>query len=115
MRCANIAQALANVLTTVGHDNKIYDIAPSPAYSLHDVATAISEVSGKPVEYVPISWEDMAAGMRQHQVPEAMITLMGGAVKAIHDNEFDSPSADFEQLLGHKPTDLKTYLSRVYR
>lgn len=111
----DIAKALANVLTTTGHDNKIYDIAPSPAYSMHEVATAISEVTDQPVEYVPISGETMAAGMRQQQVPEAMITLMGGIVKAMNDNELDSSSTDLEQLLGHKPTDLKMYLSSVYR
>ena len=31
------------------------------------------------------------------------------------NNEFDTPSATFEQLLGRKPTDLKTYLASVYK
>ncbi|WP_046246452.1 SDR family oxidoreductase [Hymenobacter terrenus] len=109
-----IAQALANVLTSSGHDNQIYDIAPAPPYSLHDVATALTEVSGQPVAYVPISSEDMAAGMRQHQVPEPVVDLTSGIARAISANEFNSASPAFEQLLGRKPTDLKTYLATVY-
>jgi NAD(P)H dehydrogenase (quinone) len=108
-----IAQASANVLTSGEHENKIYDIAPTPAYSMHDVATALSEVTGQPVAYVPVSVEDMAAGMRQHHVPEPIVEMMGGIGRAMDAGEFDVTSPAFEQLLGRKPTDLKTYLAAV--
>ncbi|UOQ75142.1 NmrA family NAD(P)-binding protein (plasmid) [Hymenobacter cellulosilyticus] len=51
----DIAQALATVLTTTGHENQVYDIAPGPAYSFADVAATLSQVSGRAVDYVPIS------------------------------------------------------------
>ncbi|MGI4824469.1 MAG: SDR family oxidoreductase [Janthinobacterium lividum] len=108
-----IAQASANALTSGEHENKIYDIAPTPAYSMHDVATALSEVTGQPVAYVPVSVEDMAAGMRQHHVPEPIVEMMGGIGRAMDAGEFDVTSPAFEQLLGRKPTDLKTYLAAV--
>ena len=110
----DIAQALANALTTEDHENKVYDIAAGPAYTMQDVASALSEVTGQPVRYVAISDEDMAAGMRQHQVPESVIDLMSGTAGAMRDNEFNAPSSALEQLLGHAPTDLKTYLQSVY-
>jgi NAD(P)H dehydrogenase (quinone) len=108
-----IAQASANALTSSEHENKIYDIAPTPAYSMHDVASALSEVTGQPVAYVPVSVEDMAAGMRQHHVPEPIVEMMGGIGRAMAAGEFDVTSPAFEQLLGRKPTDLKTYLAAV--
>ncbi len=110
---ADIAQALANVLTTSGHDNQTYDIAPGPAYSMQDVAATLGEVAGRPVEYVPISGEAMAAGMRQHQVPEPVVSLMVEIAGAMAQNEFNTSSPVFEQFLGRKPTDLKTYLTSV--
>ncbi|AMR28279.1 hypothetical protein A0257_15085 [Hymenobacter psoromatis] len=109
-----IGQALANVLTTTGHDNQTYDIAPGPAYSFQDVARTLSETGGQPVEYVAISGADMAAGMRQHQVPEPLIELLGGMAGAMKDGEFDLASPTFERLLGRRPTDLKAYLTTVY-
>jgi NAD(P)H dehydrogenase (quinone) len=108
-----IAQASANVLTSNGHENKVYDIAPAPAYSMQDVATALSDVTGQSVAYVPVSVEDMAAGMRQHHVPEPIVEMMGGIGRAMAAGEFDVTSPAFEQLLGRKPTDLKTYLATV--
>jgi NAD(P)H dehydrogenase (quinone) len=110
----DIAQALANVLTTAGHDNQVYDIAPGPAHTWHDVAAALSEVTAQPVQYVPISGEEMAAGMRQHQVPEPFVVLMSSMGAAMQANEFKVGSPVLEKLLGHQPTDLKTYLHSVY-
>ncbi|AMJ67306.1 SDR family oxidoreductase [Hymenobacter sp. PAMC 26628] len=109
-----IAQATAHVLATQGHDNKAYDIAPAPPCSFHGIAAVLGEVTGQAVTYVPIAGEDLAAGMRQHQVPGPVVAMMGELASAIAANEFDASSPDFEQLLGRKPTDLKTYLTAVY-
>lgn len=111
---AEMGEALANVLADQGHENQTYDIAPGPAYSFQDIASGLSEVTGQPVEYVPVSGEDIAAGMRQHQVPEPFINLLLGMSQAMKDGEFDAPSDTLEKLLGRKPTDLKTYLATVY-
>jgi len=111
---AEMGEALANMLTSKGHENQVYDIAPGPAYSFQDLAATLSEVSGQPVEYVAASGEDIAASMRQHQVPEPFINLLLGMNQAMKNGEFATPSTTFEQLLGRKPTDLKTYLASVY-
>lgn len=109
-----IGQALANVLTTTGHDNQTYDIAPGPAYSFQEIAATLRDVAGQPVAYVPISGDDLAAGMRQHQVPEPMIALLQGMASAMQAGEFDLTSPAFERLIGRRPTDLKAYLTTVY-
>jgi NAD(P)H dehydrogenase (quinone) len=111
---AEMGEALANVLAGQGHDNKVYDIAPSPAYSFQDLAATLSEVTGQPVEYVPVSGEDIAAAMRQHQVPQPFIDLTVGMNQAMKGGEFNTPNDTLEKLLGRKPTDLKTYLASVY-
>ncbi len=109
-----IAQALANVLTTGDHANQTYDIAPTPAYSMQDVATILSDVVAQPVDLVSISVEQLQTGMRGKGVPEPVVDLMTGIVSAMRDNEFNLTSEQFEQLLGRKPTDLKTYLTAAY-
>ena len=111
---SEIAEALASVLTTPGHEGQTYDIAPAPAYSMQDVATTLSEVSGQSVAYVPVSSEDMAAAMQQKHVPAHMVELVVSMARAMASNEFNATSPAFEQLLGRKPTDLKTYLTTVY-
>ncbi|OUJ72877.1 SDR family oxidoreductase [Hymenobacter crusticola] len=110
----DIAEALANVLTSSGHENQTYDISLGTAYSIQDIATALSEVTGKTIEYVPISGDDMAASMRQHHVPEPIVSMMVGMTEAMKQNEFNEPSPTLEKLLGHKPTDLKPFLTSAY-
>ena len=56
-------QALANVLTTPGHDNQTYDIAPGPAYSFQDVARTLSEAAGQGLSYrLPSGYQVVWAG-----------------------------------------------------
>lgn len=109
-----MAQVIANVLTSEGHENKIYDLAPGPAYSFQDVAATLHDVTGRPVDYVPLSREEMESGLRQNQVPPPIIALLLGIGEAMKNGEFDAASPVFEQLLGRKATDLKTYLTSVY-
>jgi len=109
-----MGQATANVLATKGHENKIYDLAPAPPYSFQDIATTLSEVTGRPVAYVPVTNDQLTDGMREHQVPAPVVQMMSELASAIEADEFNASSPDFEQLLGRKPTDLKTYLTSVY-
>jgi NAD(P)H dehydrogenase (quinone) len=52
--------------------------------------------------------------MRKHQVPEFFANLRLGVHEAIKNGEFVALNGTCEQLLGRKPTDLKTYLRTVY-
>ncbi|HTX23684.1 MAG TPA: NAD(P)H-binding protein [Steroidobacteraceae bacterium] len=47
------AQAAAAVLTTPGHDDKVYDITGPELIGVRDVAAAASAVAGKPIPVVP--------------------------------------------------------------
>ncbi|MBW3127834.1 SDR family oxidoreductase [Hymenobacter profundi] len=110
----DLAEATATILASPGHNNQTYDLAPAPAYSFQDVAATLSEVAGQPVQYVPITPEALAAGMREHHVPEPVVMMMVGLSKAMAADEFNLSSPTLEQLLGRRPTDLKTFLTGVY-
>jgi NAD(P)H dehydrogenase (quinone) len=47
------AAAAAAVLTTPGHDNKIYDITGPELVGQHEIADAVTAVTGKKIEVVP--------------------------------------------------------------
>jgi NAD(P)H dehydrogenase (quinone) len=50
---ADCAAAAAAVLTTPGHDNKVYDITGPELVGPREVAAAAAEVTGKKIEVVP--------------------------------------------------------------
>ena len=54
-------EAAAAVLTTPGHEGAVYEITGPDLLSFRDAARIASEVSGKPIEYVVVSHEEMQA------------------------------------------------------
>jgi len=107
----DMAEALAAVLLNLGvHANKTYDIGVNDAYSFHDMASVLSQLSGKTISYYPISEEALVEELKKHNLPQeaiGMATMMAASFKA---NEFNGPASSLEQLIGHKPLDLQGFL-----
>jgi uncharacterized protein YbjT (DUF2867 family) len=64
----DIAQAFVAVLTTPGHEGKVYTLTGSEALSMAEVADKLSAVTGKTIRYINVSPEQakeaqLAAGM----------------------------------------------------
>ncbi len=111
---AEIGEALAAVLTTEGHDNQLYDLAPAPAYSMQDITRVISTVTNRPLEYVPVSDDELTARLRQQAAPEPMVAAVVGFARAMAQGEFDVTSPVLEHLLGRRPTSLQTYVETAF-
>jgi NAD(P)H dehydrogenase (quinone) len=73
---ADYAEATAAVLTTDGHDNAAYELTGDVAWDYHDLAAAVSEVTGTTVTYQDLSSEEHAAALRAHGVDEETITFL---------------------------------------
>ena len=111
---SELGEATANALLSPASANQVYDLAPAPAHSMADIAAALSQVSGRPVQYVPVQATELAAVMREHQLPEIMIGVLVGMMQAMEQGEFDLGSPALEQLLGRKPTTLQQFVAGVY-
>jgi len=86
---ADCAEAAAAVLTTPGHENRIYDITGPELVGVREIATAASAVTGRPIEIV-------AGG--SGDAPGFGIAALGFV------------SSDFETLTGHRPTSVRALL-----
>jgi NAD(P)H dehydrogenase (quinone) len=111
---ADMAEAAANILTTEGHENKIYDISGKTAYSYGDIAEIISRLTGKPITYVSPSQEEFQQALTKIGVPAEYIGLFAGFSEGIKQGEFDLPDSTLEKLLDKKPATLEEYLKSVY-
>jgi len=83
------ARAAAAVLSTPGHEGKVYDITGSELIGVRQIATAASEVTGKAITVVH-GGADTRPGFGRREM--AFTTM------------------DFEQLTGRKPTTLRELL-----
>lgn len=110
----DMAEAAANVLTSSGHEHKVYEISGPVSYTYHDVAAIISEVTGKKITYTSPTPEVFKQVLAKAGVPPEYIGVFASFGEGIRQGEFDLPDNTLERLLGRKPVSLREYLQVVY-
>ena len=111
---ADLAEATANIVAGTGHKNKSYHTVNIHQYSFYEIASILSEITGKNVKYFCPSPEEFTETMKKAGVPDKVISAVLAWGEGIKQGYFESEHSDLEQLLGHKPADLKTILSKIY-
>ena len=109
-----MAEAIAVVLTTPGHENKEYVIAAETAFSFAEIAVLISEITGKTVAYNQTNVTSYVDQLVQQGVSHDDAEYLSRYAGAIATGEFDSNKSDVKQLLGRSPISLKDFLRSVY-
>jgi len=111
----DIAEGIVNILTSTGHENKIYNFTPSNSYSFQDISKMLSELTTTSIDYIDISLDAFAEGMRKYQVLEYVISLSAELAALIKENALLKPDTQLETLLGRKPIDTKDFLIKTFQ
>lgn len=109
-----IAEALANVITTPGHENKVYNIGTEKSVSFAEIAQMISNLSGVSVQYVspePDEYKEKLMEMGMEKMWAEMLTAFAVAFAA---NTMNIETTDLTKLLGRKPTDVQAFLKNLF-
>ncbi|MGW5228876.1 SDR family oxidoreductase [Nocardia niigatensis] len=101
---ADYAEAAARVLTTDGHEGKVYELGGDETLSYAELAQVISEVSGKPVRYQDLSQADYAAALRAAGLDAGYAAALADADAGIADGILAVDSGDLRRLLGRPST-----------
>ena len=112
---ADYAEAAAKVLTSEGHDHKIYELAGSSSFSLAELAQDITEVSGKSIVYQNLTAEDYTQALTQAGLPTGLINVLVDADVQTEKGAMFSDSQDLERLIGHKTTAIKDQLESILK
>jgi NAD(P)H dehydrogenase (quinone) len=97
--------------STDGHAGMTYDITGPEALSQADLVAAFSEVSGRPVELIPVSDRTLLWGLTRHGVPKAVARSITDYGKAIRGGYYDVASDAVESLTGRAPRSLRDVLT----
>ena len=109
-----LGEGIANALHHDHRDDRIHTLTASEAWSFHDIARALGELSGQPVTYTPIDKTTFEAQMRERGLPEAMIRVFSGFYRDIRDGQLDEVTPELEEILGRKPASLKVGLKGLF-
>lgn len=111
---SEMAEVAANILTGSGHENKEYGISNTEAVSFRDIASILSDITGKTVTYTSPSSPEYIEAATKAGLPADYAGFFAAFAEAFKQGEMETAKTDFEQLLGRKPTSVKEYLAGVY-
>ncbi len=108
----DLAEAAALILTSPGHEGKMYPLTGPQALSMNEAALVLSEVAGKSIRYVNVPPEDaknaqLSAGMAPYMA-DALAELFAerrrGKESLVHP--------DLARLLGRPATPFSEFVRR---
>lgn len=111
---SEMAEIAANILTSNGHENNIYEISAEKAFSYGDIAKIISGITGEEIKFVSPTVDEFVETMKKAGVPEQAIGMSVGFAQGIKEGEFETTNPEISKLLGRKPTSIKDFLKKVY-
>ncbi|RSO05677.1 NAD(P)-dependent oxidoreductase [Streptomyces sp. WAC 06783] len=100
---ADYADAAAVVLTTSGHAGKTYELGGDEAFTLTELAAAISTATGKRIEYTDLPAGRFAQVLADAGVPAELAHVLVDADLAMGRGEMFTDSGDLRRLIG-RPT-----------
>lgn len=110
----DLAEFGATILTTAGHENKIYEAYASRAYTYQEIAEIISSLTGKSIRYISPTPEEFTKNLGEAGVPAEYVGMFAAFAEAIRQGEFAKTSTEIETILGRKTTNISDFLKGVY-
>ena len=105
----DIAAVAVRVLTTPGHDGKIYELTGPDLLSYADMVGEISTAIGKPLSYVDIPAADFHRNMLSLGAPEPIVDALVKFFTAVKDGRM-SKSSVFAELMGRQPHSFREWV-----
>jgi len=109
-----LAEATAQLLTTPGHENKIYPLTNTQAVSYGAIAQAMSDTLGKTIRYDSPEVDVFQATLKQVAVPDAYIDALTMWSVAQAQGALDVVDPTLAALLGRQPTTVNAFIDQVY-
>ncbi|HED2411388.1 SDR family oxidoreductase [Raoultella planticola] len=103
---ADYAEAAARVIAQEGHAGKVYELAGDEAWTLSELAAALSKQSSKNVVYQNLSEADFAAALKSVGLPAGLADMLADSdIGASKGGLFDD-SRTLSALIGRPTTPL---------
>ncbi len=110
----DLAEVAVKALTEPGHSQTLYELTGPRLMSFAEMAAALSQAIGRPVQHLPISFETF-----QEEVARSAGAELGQIIADIARETFDGRNAyvtdGVEQALGRKPRDFNSFATQAAR
>jgi NAD(P)H dehydrogenase (quinone) len=105
------AEAAVTVLTTDGHQGRVYELAGDVAFTLTDLAAEISKQSGKNIPYKNLPKDEYAAILTNFGLPAGLAEAIAGWDVDISKGDLFDESKQLSTLIGRPTTSIHEVVS----
>ncbi len=103
---ADFADAAVAVVTSAGHENKVYELAGDSSYTLADLAAEISKQSGKAIPYNNLPETAYADILKSFGLPEMFADAIASWDTGASKGDLFDESHQLSKLIGRPTTPL---------
>jgi NAD(P)H dehydrogenase (quinone) len=97
---ADYAEAAVRVLTEEGHANHTYELGGDEAFTMSELAQAVSVWAKRTIGYTELPPADYQRALLAAGLPAPMVELLVDSDQAIARGELDTPSRELHRLIG---------------
>jgi NAD(P)H dehydrogenase (quinone) len=112
---ADYAEAAAVTLTTEGHIGAVYELGGDEAFTLAELAAAISAAAGKQVTYTDLPADELAQVLTDAGLPAELAGVLADADLGLSRGEMFTGSGDLRRLIGRPTTTLADAVADALR
>jgi len=108
----DIAKIAFGLLVAGGHESKSYDMTGPEALSMADIASRISQVVGRTIQYVNVSPEERRAALLAAGLPAQLVDDLDDQTAERRRHPESHVSLDAHALFGVRPTTFSEFAKR---
>lgn len=109
-----LAEAAAHVLTTGGHENKIYPLTNTESVSFREIASELSAALSKEIRYQSPEVDEFESILKKAGVPDLYVDMFTTWAVAQAQGALDVADNTLASFLGRKPTSVKQFITKIY-
>lgn len=108
---ADCAEAIAGTLASATTESRTYTLTGPDLHSTEELAALASEITGRPIQVIHLSDEQLAGGMKAAGVPDFLIPTLVSFDTATRQGHLGALTSDVETLTGKRPKPLRAFLA----
>lgn len=109
-----LARAAAAAASKDRLEKTVYELTGPAVHTYHDVAAAVSRVTGKPVRYQAVSEDAYVEALANYGVPPWLACALATLYAAVAAGHFDRIGDDYARLVGHAPRTLDQQIEHFF-
>ena len=108
---ADYAAAAVTVLTTSGHENKVYELAGDTSFTKAELAAEVAKQTGKPVTHKELPLKEYTDLLVSFGLPGVIAGALADSDVGIARGELNDSSGDLRKLIGRPTTPIAKAVS----